>query len=147
MISNKLREFVDRVLEKKSICETDLADLNRNILADGVADRDTVDVLVALDRAIATRCAGWSDYLVAVVVDFAVWASRPTGVINAEAANWLVTTLSAGQGPNDTAARIAFSIVREAEQCDERLITFAMSRRNGHDQSGHRPAMVAALVS
>jgi hypothetical protein len=131
MISNILREFVDNVIEKKAITEADLHQLQRVILADGAVNRETVDVLVALDRAIPQRCEGWSDYLIAATVDFAVWTARPTGIVEKEAANWLVTSLSAGEGPTANAMQIAFEIVREAERCDEMLVSFAMRRGGG----------------
>jgi hypothetical protein len=131
MITNILREFVDCVIEKKLITATDLNQLQRVILADGVTNRETVDVLVALDRAISQRCEGWSDYLVATTVEYAVWTARPTGIVEKEAANWLVTTLSAGEGPTANAMQIAFEVVREAERCDEMLVSFAMRRGGG----------------
>ncbi len=128
MIGHELREFVDRVMDGLSITDEDVAVLQRDILGDAVLTRDTVDVLVALDRAVPERCAAFGDYLVALVVDFAVWQDRPTGVIDRAKAHWLVTTLSAGEGPTATARRIAFEIVREAERCDEALLSFAIDK-------------------
>ncbi|WP_156323546.1 hypothetical protein [Bosea sp. AAP35] len=104
--------------------------LQRDILNESVLTRDVIDVLVALDRAVPAHGEAFADYLVALVVDFAVWQNRPTGVIDRDKAQWLVTTLSAGEGPTPTARRIAFEIVREAERCDEALIGFALDK--GH---------------
>ena len=146
MISNILREFVDCVIEKKSITEADLHQLQRVILADGAGNRETVDVLVALDRAIPHRCEAWGEYLVAAVVEFAVWTSRPTGVVEKEAANWLVTTLSAGEGPTGNAMQIAFEIVREADRCDEMLVSFAMRRNGGVASAKMRREHPATLI-
>lgn len=147
MIDNILCEYVDRVMEKSVITEADLHVLQRDILADGATSREVVDVLVALDRAVLTRCEGWNDYLVAIVVDFAVWASRPTGVIDKDAAIWLVTTLSAGNGPTENAMRIAFEVVREAERCDETLMSFAMRRNGGIASASSRREHPAMLLS
>jgi hypothetical protein len=102
-------------------------------LNDIVVTRDIVDVLVALDRAVPQSSPAYADYLVALVVDFAVWENRPTGVIDRDKAHWLVTTLSAGEGPTATAQRIAFEIAREAEHCDEALIAFAFARGAAKD--------------
>ncbi len=85
-------------------------------------------MLIALDRAVSESCSAFADYLVALVVDYAVWESRPTGVIDRDKAHWLVTTLSAGDGPTATAQRIAFEIVREADRCDEALLGFALRK-------------------
>ncbi|GAU84282.1 hypothetical protein [Bosea sp. BIWAKO-01] len=128
MIGHELREFVDRVMEKRAIDDQDTKMLQREILVDSVMTRDVIDVLIALDRAVVATSASFANYLVTLVVDFAVWESRPTGVIDREKAHWLVTTLSAGEGPTETARRIAFEIVREADRCDEMLIAFAMRK-------------------
>ncbi len=128
MIGHELREFVDRVMDHHVIDDEDVKMLQREILADVVMTRDIIDVLVALDRAVPEACAAFADYLVTLTVDYAVWESRPTGMIDRDKAHWLVTTLSAGDGPSATAQRIAFEIVREAERCDEALIGFALRK-------------------
>jgi hypothetical protein len=128
MMDHELREFVDRVMDRRAIGEEDVKMLQRNILSDIVTTRDIVDVLVALDRAVPQSCKAYADYMVALVVDFAVWENRPTGVIDRDKAHWLITTLSAGEGPTATAQRIANEIVREAEHCDETLLAFAFAK-------------------
>ncbi|CAH1678241.1 conserved hypothetical protein [Hyphomicrobiales bacterium] len=133
MMDHELREFVDRVMDRRAIDDEDVKMLQRNILNDIVTTRDIVDVLVALDRAVPQSCQAYADYLVALVVDFAVWENRPTGVIDRDKAHWLVTTLSAGDGPTATAQRIASEIVREAEHCDETLLAFAFAKGAGKE--------------
>ncbi len=128
MIGHELREFVDRVLDQRMVDEEDVKMLQRDVIVDGSLSRDVIDVLIALDRAVSESCSAFADYLVALVVDYAVWESRPTGVIDRDKAHWLVTTLSAGDGPTATAQRIAFEIVREADRCDEALLGFALRK-------------------
>ena len=53
---------------------------------------------------------------------------RPPGNIDRDKAHWLVTTLSAGEGPTPLAQKIAFEVVREAESCDEALVGFALRK-------------------
>jgi acetyl-CoA carboxylase alpha subunit len=138
-MGHELREFVDRVMDHRAIDDQDVKVLQREILNDTVVTRDIVDILIALDRAVSKSCDAFADYLVALVVDFAVWDNRPTGVIDRDKAHWLVTTLSAGEGPSPTARRIAFEVVREAEHCDELLLSFAFAKgaANGAG-AGHR---------
>ena len=131
MMDHELREFVDRVMDCHAIDDQDVKVLQHEILSDVVMTRDMVDVLIALDRAVPKACAAFSDYLVALVVDFAVWENRPTGVIDRDKAHWLVATLSVGEGPTATAQRIAFEIAREAEHCDETLLAFAFAKGAG----------------
>jgi len=135
MMDHELREFVDRVMDRRAINDEDVKMLQRNILGDIVVTRDIIDVLVALDRAVLQSCQAYADYLVALVVDFAVWENRPTGVIDRDKAHWLVTTLSAGEGPTKTAQRIAAEIVREAEHCDETLLAFAFAKGAAKDMA------------
>lgn len=128
MVSVELRDFVDAVLERRSIDEDDVRKLAREILVDGAINNETIDVLVALDRAVRSTHPNWAEFLVATTVDYVVWTSRPTGVVNRDTAQWLLTSLSIGEGPTENAMRIAFEVVREAERCDELLITFAMGK-------------------
>ncbi|WP_186416847.1 hypothetical protein [Bosea sp. CS1GBMeth4] len=98
--------------------------------------REIIDVLVALDRAVADKSPLFADVLLAFSVDFAVWESRPTGRIDRDKAHWLVTTLAAGEGPTPLAQKIAFEIVREAESCDEALVSFALRKADARVAAG-----------
>ena len=128
MIGNDIRDFVEHILEKHQISDADVQRLARTILPHGAISHEVIDVLVALDRAVATPNANWVEFLVATTVDYVVWTSRPTGIVSRDLAQWLITTLSIGEGPTETAMRIAFEVVREADRCDETLISFAMGK-------------------
>jgi len=128
MIGHELREFVDHVMDRRVIDDEDVRILQREILHEVVLTRDIIDVLVALDRAVVDKSPLFADVLLAFSVDFAVWESRPTGRIDRDKAHWLVTTLSAGEGPTPLAQKIAFEVVREAESCDEALVSFALRK-------------------
>ena len=128
MIGHELREFVDHVMDRRVIDDEDVRILQREILHEVVLTRDILDVLVALDRAVADKSPLFADVLLAFCVDFSVWESRPTGRIDRDKAHWLVTTLSAGDGPTPLAQKIAFEVVREAEACDEALVSFALRK-------------------
>lgn len=128
MIGHELREFVDHVMDRRVIDDEDVRILQREILHEVVLTRDIIDVLVALDRAVADKSPLFADVLLAFCIDFSVWESRPTGRIDRDKAHWLVTTLSAGDGPTPLAQKIAFEVVREAESCDEALVSFALRK-------------------
>ncbi len=147
MICNELRDFVDVVLESRQICDADVNRLARDILADGVLCHEVIDVLVALDRAVATPNANWAEFLVATTVDYVVWTSRPTGLVDRALAHWLVTTLSIGDGPTANAMRIAFEVVREAERCDEILISFAMGKAGLRARQDYSRSEAALLIA
>ncbi|HEY8567495.1 MAG TPA: hypothetical protein VIL65_18530 [Beijerinckiaceae bacterium] len=126
MIKTTLRTFVDAVLDNRMLTLDDTNVLRRDLLADGLTCREEADTLIALDRAVPTDPA-FQDYVVAAVVDYVVWTEGRTGYVDADAARWLATSLSCGVGPTETARRVAFETVKEAQQVDEALLGFVLS--------------------
>lgn len=104
----------------------DVRRLQRDILPHGPENRDEVDVLVALDRAIAVKHCSWSAFAITTIVDHVVWSARPTGYVDRDSALWLVASLTAGAGPTPVAEAIAFEVAREAERSDQALLAFVM---------------------
>jgi hypothetical protein len=148
MMNNTLRRFVEDVLDRRELDENDVNRLHQEVMPEGAASQDEIDVLIALDRAVPGACAAFGDWLTATVVDYAVWQCRPTGHVTRDQAHWLAATLGVGEGPTPTAARIAFEIVREAETCDEAIVTFAMRRDSGRGRAACISMLDrAALVS
>ncbi|MGY2053153.1 hypothetical protein [Methylobacterium sp. JK268] len=145
MIKNSLQDFCNRMVAKATITAEDVRDLSRTILPDGFACREEADMLIGLDRAVARADADFADFLVASVVDLAVWGERPTGQIDAETARWLAASLCCGTGPTATGARIAVEVVREAHVTDPALIAFALSvnRLRAAEEPAIRPALAA----
>src|SRR4051812_876026 len=82
MIRQSLRQFVARVLRAKQITYQDVRILQREILSDGLSTRDEAEALIALDQAVPKSDPAWAGHLVNLVVDFAVWESRPTGYVD-----------------------------------------------------------------
>lgn len=127
MISQALRAFAAKIVTKNAIDAEDLRFLREAILPFGVTTREDADTLIALERALGPSSPpAFADYLLAEIVDFSVWGSRPTGYIDADTARWLVESLSCGTGPSALAVRIAFEVVREAQSSDEKLVAFVL---------------------
>ncbi len=141
MITWALETFIAGVQERGRIGRDDVRLLQRDILPNGVENRDEADMLVALDRAIPSKDASWSAFAIQTVVDFVVWTSRPTGRIDRETAEWLVASLGCGTGPTDVALAIAFEAVRESDGADELLVAFVM-----RSTAGRRAAMEVGLA-
>jgi hypothetical protein len=121
-----LRSVIADALDTGVVTIENWRRLRSEVLADGLTCREEVDLLIALDRSDVVLPDGWADGLTAAVLDYAVWTERRTGGIDAEAASWLIATLSAGAGLTDTARRIAFEVVKEADGVDESLIAFVL---------------------
>ncbi|KQP31584.1 hypothetical protein ASF49_09015 [Methylobacterium sp. Leaf104] len=127
MINLSLQVFCNRIVAADRITVEDVKVLAREVLPDGFVCRDEADMLIALERIVTSADPAFGDYLVAAVVDFAVWGERPTGYIDAGVATWLVGSLRAGCGPTRLAARLAREVIREAQASDEALIAFALA--------------------
>jgi hypothetical protein len=124
MIRVSLRFFASRVLRTKRMDEGDRRTLQRIIFSDGVRSRIEVEVLLQLSRAVKPVDPDWADFVVASVVDFAVWGERPSGYVDPDTAKWLVAVLSQ-KGARELSRRIAREIVKEAQDVDPRLAEFA----------------------
>jgi hypothetical protein len=123
MFTSELRTFIDTVLDNKRIMAEDVKHLKSSILQDGIGSRLEADALLALDRTLDTD-PSWAEFLTAVMVDYVVWGSRPTGRVPAEKAAWLVTAFTCGE-PTGNGVRIARAIVAEAQEVDPELLLFA----------------------
>ena len=124
MIRVSLRFFASRVLKTKRMDAGDRQTLERVIFSDGLRSRVEAEVLLQLARAVQPADAAWNDFVVASIVDFTVWGSRPTGYVDAATAEWLIAILSEG-GRTALTRRIARAIVTEARDVDPRLAAFA----------------------
>ncbi|MFT0891147.1 hypothetical protein [Pseudochelatococcus sp. G4_1912] len=127
MINSKLRDFIDKAYDDRAITEWDVRSLLRHVLPDGIANREEANALIAIDRLVEKPCNAWGDVLIALLVDYVVWAERPTGVVRGDDAYWLVSSLGAAGGPTRTALRAAHEIVREAQEVDDVLLNFILS--------------------
>lgn len=140
MIKHSLLIFADKAVESGSLSAKDVGELQRLVLPDGITCREEADTLIALDRAVPGADPAFAEFLVAELVDFAVWTSRPTGYVDQDTARWLVASLGCGSGPTENARRIAFEVVKEAEQVDEALLAFAMRGAKQRSGAAARPA-------
>lgn len=126
MYNDQILTFIDRVIEQDYISAEDVRCLRRDILTDGVTSQFVADALLALDRTVPSD-ADWTAFLTPAIVDFAVWGLRPTGVINAEIANWLLTAFSIGES-TESARRILAGVAEEAQEIEP---TFLLACRMG----------------
>jgi hypothetical protein len=127
MISPKLHDFIERAIDNKYITADDVKRLQREVLEDGVTSKVEAEALLALDRSLGAD-KSWDAALISLVVEFAVWGIRPTGVVTGDDALWLTTALDVG-GPTETAMGIAYAVLDEAQQVDAILLDFIMRGR------------------
>ena len=123
MFTAELHNFINQVIDNKRITAEDVRHLKTKIMEDGIGSRDEANALLALDRTLDTDPA-WGEFLTAMMVDYVVWGTRPTGRVPAETAAWLVTAFTCGE-PTGNAVRIARAIAAEAQEVDADLLLFA----------------------
>ncbi len=94
---------------------SDLRQIQRDLLADGIESRRQAEILIALDRAVPQAEGDFSEYLIDAMAAFLVWGERPTGRVMPEAAEWLVACLGEG-GMTRTGLAILAEIAAEAQE-------------------------------
>jgi hypothetical protein len=123
-----LSDFTIKVRSKNRISFGDVQRLQRNVMPDGIGSREDAELLIELDREMARTDRAWDRWLVASIVDFVVWAERPTGVVDEDTASWLAAALTGPEStrPTKTARLIAREIAEEAQGFEnEALATLA----------------------
>ena len=107
------------------------------MLPDGVRSRDDVEILIRLEASVRRYDRAFAGWLVANVVDYAVWGERPTGVVTDAIAAWLAGLLDADR---PVLARIAREIARETQEVGGTLEEVVSQ------DAGMEAAMAAAQV-
>ena len=114
MINSSLQAFANKVQAAGRISFGDVKRLQRDILPDGISSREEVELLLTLAQTVGRADRAFGDWLVATMVDFVVWGTRPTGVIDGETAAWL-TSFLVGQRTTKTMRRLARELAAEAD--------------------------------
>jgi hypothetical protein len=78
--------MIAALVEKSRLNKQDLSDLQR-ALDEGCLSREEAEALFRLEGATTLKCPG----CMGALIDYIVWQSRPTGVVDGEPAAWLLT--------------------------------------------------------
>jgi hypothetical protein len=130
MINSSLQTFANKVQEAGRISFGDVKRLQRDILPDGISSREEAELLLSLVQTVGRADRAFGDWLVATMVDFVVWGTRPTGVIDAETAAWL-TPFLVGQRTTKTMRRLARELAAEADHGGTALPSPALNGTSG----------------
>lgn len=96
-----LPEFTGRLRQKGRISFGDVQRLQRDLLPDGLGAREEAELLIELDRHVSRADDVWSRFLIATLVEFVVWAERPTGIVDEDTARWLGAALTGDSAAPD----------------------------------------------
>ena len=135
MDTTPLRAFASKARASNRLLYGDLRRLQRDVLPAGAITREEIELLLSLD-GIERLDDGWSRYLATTVTEFVLSTADPPGVVEGEAAAWLVTALSGAR--SNTAAAIVQAVMSDAQHVDEVLLAFV---RRGAKRSPIAPAV------
>ena len=88
-------------------------------------NRREIQNLFTIDAAKQERDPVWEAYFVESIVEFIVHGRRPTGVISAEDADWLIAQI--GDDPSPSVPALLRGLVAEAENIPTVLIGYALA--------------------
>jgi hypothetical protein len=113
-----LEDLASRITKKGRIGKYDVEAMQRDILKGGLGSRAEAELLIALDRTVASVHFSWPRYFANALADFVVWGSGPAGYVDADKAEWVLPLL-AGEDATSRATRVLAAIAEEAECFDE----------------------------
>jgi hypothetical protein len=127
MNNTKLQDFVTHTTGKNRITFGDVRRLQRDYLPGGLSSCEQAEAMLRLDAQITLTDRAWTDWLVAVIVDFAVANEWPSDAGQSGAVAWLKGALA----ENGTSTRARRRIIRELRQQATRIQLIASSPEEG----------------
>lgn len=134
MSTTPLREFATKVRANNRLGFGDLRRLQRDVLPNGPATREDVEILVAIDATVRRLDAGWAGYVVAAITDFAASSDSPGGPAD-DRSDWLNEEVLA-RSSRRTAALIARELARTLRDPDDTPPARPGARRKPRALSG-----------
>lgn len=118
-----------RIAAAGTITPDDVLALRRGIFADGIVDAKEAETLVALDAAVARRCAQWRAFFVEALADYTVHQAAPHGFVSPQNAAWLTAAIADdGLVRTDTELEALIAIVEKARSVPDTLVAFALEQ-------------------
>lgn len=110
----------------RNLASAEVRQLRRALFEDEGASRDEAVALFELERAQDAPCAEWTEFFIECVTDHVVWQCRPTGIVAAEQAEWLVRETDRCRIV--TAAALLANVLAEAHRAPEWLVAVVRAR-------------------
>jgi len=100
------RASIAALASRSVLTEDDVTKLRRRVLRFGCVTRAEAEALFEIDAAPCVKCDAWTALFVEAITDHVVWQSRPTGVVSAEQADWVLARVDLAQ----TVTRLALLV-------------------------------------
>lgn len=108
------RKAIESIGRTGQITEADVRTLRAEYGAETELTRDAADALFALEQADIAKCDAWRPFFVEAITEHVVWHARPTGVVNAAQAEWLIQKVDAAGSLN--AFAVLVNVMAEAHR-------------------------------
>lgn len=138
---DRSRSIISAMILGRKVTPMDVVWLRREVFTGGEVSREAADELFAVERAGIAECREWTELFVEMITEHVVWESRPTGVINEEQAEWLMTRCDDCRSVNALAALV--NVLSEAHRAP-RWFLAAVRGRASQGWSGVAEALAAA---
>jgi hypothetical protein len=122
----------------QDLTPAEVRQLRRALFEDEAANHDEVRALFDLERVQGSPCAEWTEFFIECVTDHVVWQRRPTGIVMAEQAEWLLR--EADRCRPVAAVALLANVLAEAHRAPEWLAAAVRARVQA-------PEVQAALAS
>jgi hypothetical protein len=111
MINRKVQEFVGKVITRGRINYGDVRRLQRGLSAEGITNREELEVLISLNAKLLRADKAWVQWLIATVADFVATREGCGHPIEDAASQWVERLLAASA--TNLSQKIARQIRRE----------------------------------
>lgn len=120
------RAAIMEILQRGVLLPEDVHFLRRDVFAGVSVTREEAEALFAIERSGMGTCPEWIEFFVEAITDHVVWQVRPTGVVNAPQAEWLIEQVD--RTKTITALAILINILAEAHRVPQWLPAAARGR-------------------
>ncbi len=107
-------ETIMAILGRGVVTNDDLNQLRRGQFAEGIVNQQEAEALFALERTGIASGAGWVEFFVEAITDYAVWQLRPTGIVTDAQGEWLLEQVDRTKSATSLAALC--NVLAEADQ-------------------------------
>jgi hypothetical protein len=138
---DRSRSIISAMILGRKVTAMDVVWLRREVFNSGEVSREAADELFEVECAGVSRGREWTELFVEMITEHVVWEARPTGVINEDQAEWLISRCDDCRTVN--ALAVLVNVLSEAHRAP-RWFLAAVRARATQGWSGVAEALAAA---
>ena len=111
---DRSRSIISAMILGRKVTAMDVAWLRREVFSTGEVSREAADELFEVECAGVDKAPEWADLFVEKITRYAVWDTRPNGVVEDAEAEWLIERADACASVN--ALALLINVLGEARR-------------------------------